>query len=192
MNWVDRLRQLHACSEAVEWARTQPDLETAWENCERGDWMLWIAGRDAGIEQGNDRHIRLCYAVCLIWWELAYPYWYEYGEVNNDHRPEVTIERLESFCKGAAGAAGAAWSAWAAGAAGAAGAARAADAVWAARAADAVWAAGAARAEWAADAVWAAGAARAEWAEWAASLRRIAEIIREMCEVPVLSKGEEL
>lgn len=33
-----------ACSEAVEWATTQPDYETAWAKCERADWMLWLIG----------------------------------------------------------------------------------------------------------------------------------------------------
>lgn len=36
---------LNACPEAVEWAATQPDLETAWANCQRGDWMLWLSHR---------------------------------------------------------------------------------------------------------------------------------------------------
>ena len=29
------------CTDAVEWLKTQPDLKTAWNNCERGDWMWW-------------------------------------------------------------------------------------------------------------------------------------------------------
>jgi len=39
------LRSLDACSDAVAWAETQPDLKTAWAKCRRGDWMLWLAGR---------------------------------------------------------------------------------------------------------------------------------------------------
>lgn len=39
------LRSLDACSEAVTWAETQPDLQTAWTQCHRGDWMLWLAAR---------------------------------------------------------------------------------------------------------------------------------------------------
>jgi hypothetical protein len=33
------------CKEALDWYKTQPDSITAWENCPRGDWMLWIAQR---------------------------------------------------------------------------------------------------------------------------------------------------
>lgn len=29
------------CAEAAEWLETQPDIETAWKTCERGDWMWW-------------------------------------------------------------------------------------------------------------------------------------------------------
>ena len=39
------LSRLNACSEAGEWAATQPDLQTAWTNCKRSDWMLWLLDR---------------------------------------------------------------------------------------------------------------------------------------------------
>ena len=128
------LTALDVCPEAIRWAEQYPTLEAAWEVCDRGDWMLWLAGRDADLAQGNDRHVRLCYAVCLIWWELAYPWWYEYGEETGDHRPEEAITALEAFCchpeaaeaaraVWAADAAEAVWAVWAAGAAGAADAA---------------------------------------------------------------------
>jgi len=42
---TDKLKELSACREAMEWARTQSDQETAWKNCERGEWMLWLLGR---------------------------------------------------------------------------------------------------------------------------------------------------
>jgi hypothetical protein len=43
-HWTERDLPRDACSDAVEWCRTQPDLQTAWMVCERGDWMLWLAG----------------------------------------------------------------------------------------------------------------------------------------------------
>ena len=33
------------CSEAVKFRMEYPDFETAWDNCPRGDWMLWIASK---------------------------------------------------------------------------------------------------------------------------------------------------
>jgi len=29
------------CFDAVEWLEKQPDAQTAWNTCERGDWMWW-------------------------------------------------------------------------------------------------------------------------------------------------------
>ena len=29
------------CSDAIPWLNTQPDAATAWQNCQRGDWMWW-------------------------------------------------------------------------------------------------------------------------------------------------------
>ena len=38
-----KLKKLQACEEAVEWASQQKSFPSAWEACERGDWMLWLA-----------------------------------------------------------------------------------------------------------------------------------------------------
>lgn len=62
-HWTDRLVELRACPDAVEWARTQPDLATAWATCERVDWMLWLAGRVAG-PPGDDSRRPLVLAAC--------------------------------------------------------------------------------------------------------------------------------
>ncbi len=37
------LKQLGACREGVAWVGRR-DLETAWNECERADWCLWLAG----------------------------------------------------------------------------------------------------------------------------------------------------
>lgn len=36
---------LDACSPALDWAATQPNLRAAWAACQRGDWLLWLATR---------------------------------------------------------------------------------------------------------------------------------------------------
>jgi hypothetical protein len=38
---LEKLMALKPCNEALEWAKTQPDLKTAWEKCEKLDWMFW-------------------------------------------------------------------------------------------------------------------------------------------------------
>lgn len=34
-----------ACGSAREWLSTQPDAETAWRTCARGDWLIWVLRR---------------------------------------------------------------------------------------------------------------------------------------------------
>ena len=29
------------CPEASAWLDSQPDIQTAWDNCQRGDWLWW-------------------------------------------------------------------------------------------------------------------------------------------------------
>src|SRR5665213_2960325 len=41
MNFKDQLKKLNACNPAVEWAGDR-DAKTAWKECKRGDWMLWL------------------------------------------------------------------------------------------------------------------------------------------------------
>ncbi len=41
-HWSDKVAELNACQDAVTWLQTQPDAETAWQKCKRGDWMLWL------------------------------------------------------------------------------------------------------------------------------------------------------
>ena len=42
------LKNETACQEAIDWI-AERDLETAWSECPRGDWMLWLAKR-AGVD----------------------------------------------------------------------------------------------------------------------------------------------
>lgn len=57
------LKRLNACSEAIEWAEQYPTLQQAWDNCERGDWMLWLAGKQSG-EPGTDKRRKLVLCAC--------------------------------------------------------------------------------------------------------------------------------
>ena len=42
MTFKEELHKLHVCKEAIEWVGDRT-LEQAWNECERGDWMLWLA-----------------------------------------------------------------------------------------------------------------------------------------------------
>ena len=54
------IEQYHPCREALEWYNKQPNFQTAWETCYRGDWMLWFATK-IGV---NDRLITLAKGYC--------------------------------------------------------------------------------------------------------------------------------
>ena len=56
------LRKFGACEDAREWCKTVPDLETAWNTCERSDWMMWALG---AIEYKDDKALRLFACACV-------------------------------------------------------------------------------------------------------------------------------
>lgn len=62
-HWSDRLIEMGACPEAIAWARAQPNETTAWQQCARGDWMLWLLGKLSG-DPGSDARKRLVLCAC--------------------------------------------------------------------------------------------------------------------------------
>jgi len=166
------LTNLGACSEAVKWASKYRTPKAAWKACERGDWMLWYAGRRAG-PVGDPRRRRLMGAAAACA-RLALPIWQKHNP--KDERVEKCLDACDDYAKGSVNdaqlaAAGAA--AWAA--ARAAARAAAVDAAWAAARAAAGDAAG--DAAW--DAAWAAAGAAAGAAARDATLKRCADLDRE-------------
>lgn len=59
MKHIETLKSLGACHEAVRWASTQPDLETAWDNCNNPEWMLWL-DRKVNLFTDSDRRLMAC------------------------------------------------------------------------------------------------------------------------------------
>ena len=86
-----------ACREAREWALTQPDYETAWATCRRGDWMLWLAGRLAG-PPGDDSRRQLVLAACECA-ELSLPL---ICDENARAVAEATIQTAQAWAHGEA------------------------------------------------------------------------------------------
>lgn len=52
---IHKLQELHACSEAIAWAKTYPNLQAAWDACERCDWMIWLINSLSGDKCGRKR-----------------------------------------------------------------------------------------------------------------------------------------
>ena len=89
--WTNDLKKLHPCRDAYEWALTQKSLKSAWANCERGDWMLWLAGKLC--KTVRDRK-RLVLAACPCA-RLALGY-----VTKGDGQPLATIRMAEEWAKG--------------------------------------------------------------------------------------------
>ena len=60
---IKYLKKLEACSEAVEWAEQYKSLQETWDNCKRGDWMLWLLGKQSG-EPGTKSRKKLVLTCC--------------------------------------------------------------------------------------------------------------------------------
>jgi hypothetical protein len=122
MTPYEYLRSVGACDEALTWASGQPDIPTAWKNCRRYDWMMWLLEKRG---YNDARILRLIACDCAeTVLHLVPP---------GEDRPHIAIETARRYAEGRATAkelqaAGAARAAGAAGAAArAAGAATEAD-----------------------------------------------------------------
>jgi hypothetical protein len=89
------LKKLRACKEAVAWVEDR-NLTTAWAECERGDWMLWLCGKMAD-KQGWPMRQQVVLAACacaetvLPIFENKYP---------DDKRPRNAIEAARKWACG--------------------------------------------------------------------------------------------
>jgi hypothetical protein len=127
------LKKHMACSEAIEWAEPYTTLAEAWEACQRGDWMLWLAAK-AKLCTRQQLVLAACECARLALRHVP----------AGEGRPLAAIETAEAWARGEAkleqvrsAAAAAAYAAYAAYAAAAADAADAAAAAAADAAADA-------------------------------------------------------
>ena len=82
-----RLLDMDACDPAVAWVGDK-DLDTAWRECHRGDWMLWLWGRCE-----HDRtSLVLCACECA---RLALKF-----VAKGEERPLKAIEAAEAWTRG--------------------------------------------------------------------------------------------
>ena len=175
-HWTDAIPG-NACREAVEYCKTKRSFASAWKDCKRGDWMLWILGRLAGPPESESRKKLVLAACACVRLTLKYV---RAGE----DRPRLAIEAAEAWARGESGVtieqvrSAAYAAAYAADAAYAAAAAYAAFAAAAYAAAAAAYAAFAAAYAAFADAAYAAFAAAA-YAARTKTLAECADIVRK-------------
>jgi hypothetical protein len=60
MKFKDRLKNLKACSAAIEWVGSRT-AASAWKECKRGDWILWLIDKsNPKITLAMRRKLVLC------------------------------------------------------------------------------------------------------------------------------------
>ena len=84
----DRLIKMGACEDAVAWVGDR-DITAAWAECQRADWMLWLAGRLVA------RPLVVLAACACARTTLRYV-------PTDENRPRVAIETAERWARGAA------------------------------------------------------------------------------------------
>ena len=92
-HWRTTIRAAGACNDARKWLRDQPDPVTAWNSCERGDWLLWIAAR---VITNPQQRMIVVLAAC----DCAEPA-LAYAPAGED-RPRQCIETVRAWTRGEA------------------------------------------------------------------------------------------
>ena len=94
MNHIKKLQNIGACSQAVEWCKNHKSMQSAWDNCERGDWMAWLLGRT--VKKNSKAHKKLVLVACKIARDVLYLI------PSKEKRPLIAIETAEKWCRGEA------------------------------------------------------------------------------------------
>lgn len=90
---IEDIEKLNPCHDGIEWLREQKSPAKAWQICERGDWMLWLIGKQVvGKESKLRKRIVLCACDCA---RLALKHVPE-----DEHRPLIAIETAEAWANG--------------------------------------------------------------------------------------------
>ena len=86
-----RLALLEACPEAIEWVGRKK-AQSAWDKCERGDWMMWLIQR-CEIKDGSPEH-KSVIRCSIDFAKLSLPEWEKYSSTREPH---LAIEAAERF-----------------------------------------------------------------------------------------------
>lgn len=84
---ADRIAHLLPCDEAVTWLGDRTDLDAAWAECPRADWMVWLLGRTRA-----DRRL-----LALVACDIARAVLHLVPE--GEDRPRLAIEAAEAWTR---------------------------------------------------------------------------------------------
>ena len=88
------LNELGACSSVVEWAHGKT-LHVVWKTCQRGDWLLWLAGKMADKKGWHTRKQIVLAACACAATALKYV-------PKGEERPKKAIQTARAWAKGKA------------------------------------------------------------------------------------------
>jgi len=88
-----KLEKLNACSDAIKWVSEQKNQQQAWDDCKRGDWMLWLLGKLSDEPESKKRK-KLVLTACEC--ARLSLHLVEDGE----ERPRIAIETAEQWAIG--------------------------------------------------------------------------------------------
>jgi len=93
--FVTHLKKIGACEEAVEWVKSHDGTSAeCWQDCERGDWMAWLAAKTKSVTRRQlVGALADCAALSLKYYEAEYP---------DDKRVRECINTCRRYAKGEA------------------------------------------------------------------------------------------
>jgi hypothetical protein len=94
-SFVRKLTEMRACEEAVDWVREHGGTSSeCWRDCERGDWMAWLAAKTPSITRRQlVGALADCAALSLQYFEAEYP---------DDKRVRECIDACRRYAQGKA------------------------------------------------------------------------------------------
>jgi len=85
------LEKLSPCSDVLQYARKYNSLSVAWDECERSDWMIWIARKRGLLDKPTSVKLACIFAKHVLGiYEKKYP---------DEKRPRHAIEAALKWLK---------------------------------------------------------------------------------------------
>ena len=61
IQWQDHFTE-EPCRDALEYLETQEDIQAAWQNCKRGDWMWWALRHSTNPQNAPTKELSVSFA----------------------------------------------------------------------------------------------------------------------------------
>jgi len=91
-NFSKYLKDLDACSSAVDWAKGK-SLKTAWNTVNQANWMMWLLGKNVDAEGWPSRETVVLLSCAIARKVLKYV-------PEGEDRPRLAIEAAEKWAAG--------------------------------------------------------------------------------------------